>query len=148
MSSQVVPESQVSERKLNFSAGPAVLPVPVLERVRDEMLCWPGAGASILEISHRSKPYIAVQEQAQQRLQRLLGVDDSYDILFLQGGSRLQFSMLAMNLLRGQAGPGQYVLTGTWGKKALEEGRREGPTEVIFDAKSTNYDRAISPFRQ
>ncbi len=75
------------ERILNFSAGPAVLPVPVLERIRDEMLCLPGAGASVLEISHRSQQFIDVQEQAKARLQRLLGVGETHEILFLQGGA-------------------------------------------------------------
>lgn len=129
------------ERVYNFSAGPAVLPVPVLERIRDEMMCLPGAGASILEVSHRSKQYVAIQEQAKDRLQRLLGLDDRFDVLFLQGGARLQFSMLAMNLLRGREQPAQYVLTGSWGKKAVEEARREGPVDVIYDAKESNYDR-------
>lgn len=129
------------ERIYNFSAGPAVLPVPVLERVRDEMLCLPGAGASILEISHRSSDYIAVQEQAKTRLQRLLGVGQEHDILFLQGGARLQFSMIPLNLLRGQSQAAQYVITGSWGKSALAEAEKEGPVEVLYDAKNSNYDR-------
>ncbi len=133
------------ERILNFSAGPAVLPVPVLERVRDEMLCFPGAGASILEVSHRSKQFIAVQEEAKARLQRLLGIGEDYEVLFLQGGARLQFSMIPMNLLRGRTQPAQYVLTGSWGQSALSEARREGPVEVIYDAKETNYDRLPAP---
>jgi phosphoserine aminotransferase len=112
-----------------------------LERVRDEMLCFPGAGASILEISHRSKPYIAVQEQAAARLRRLLNVTDEHEILFLQGGARLQFSMIPANLLRGRPQAAQYVVTGSWGKSALDEAKKEGPVEVIFDAKATNYDR-------
>ncbi|MBX3423758.1 MAG: 3-phosphoserine/phosphohydroxythreonine transaminase [Pirellulaceae bacterium] len=137
--------TQVAQERLwNFSAGPAVLPVPVLERIRDEMLCLPGAGASVMEISHRSKEFIAVHEQAKTRLAQLLGIGDQHDILFLQGGARLQFSMIPMNLLRGQPGPAQYVLTGTWGSSALDEARKEGPTEVIYDAKSSNYDRLPS----
>ncbi|MEM8734239.1 MAG: 3-phosphoserine/phosphohydroxythreonine transaminase [Planctomycetota bacterium] len=137
MSSQVA-----SERLVNFSAGPAVLPVPVLERIRDEMLCLPGAGASVMELSHRSKEFIAIQEQAKQRLCRMLGVGEDHDVLFLQGGARLQFSMIPANLLRGQAGPAEYVVTGSWGKKAVEEARKEsGAVEVIYDAKETNYDR-------
>ena len=131
----------VQARQHNFSAGPAVLPVPVLERIQEEILCLPGAGASVLEISHRSKDYIQVQEQAKARLQRLMGLDDSFDILFLQGGARLQFSMVPANLLRGREDSAQYLLTGSWGKKAVEEARREGAVEVIFDAKETNYDR-------
>lgn len=131
----------MEKRVYNFSAGPAVLPVPVLERIRDEMLCLPGCGASVMEISHRSKQFIAIQEAAKQRIIRLLGIPDSYDVLFLQGGSRLQFSMIPMNLLKGQAGPAQYVVTGSWGKYALAEAKKEGATEVIFDASATNYDR-------
>lgn len=137
--------TQVSqERTFNFSPGPAVLPLPVLRRVQEEMLCLPGAGASILEISHRSQNYIDIQEGAKARLLRLLGADDSFDCLFLQGGARLQFSMVAMNLLKGRSQPAQYVLTGTWGKSACDEARREGPVEVIYDAKGTNYDRLPS----
>lgn len=131
----------MQERQLNFSPGPAVLPVPVLEHIRDELLCLPGAGASILEVSHRSKQYIEIQENAKASLQRLLGLDDSYDVLFLQGGARLQFSMVPINLLRGQPAPAQYVVTGSWGKNAVEEARREGKVEVVYDAKETNYDR-------
>ncbi len=133
------------DRVINFSAGPAVLPVPVLERVRDEMLCLPGAGASILEVSHRSSDFIAIQAQAEARLRRLIGVGDDYQILFLQGGARLQFSMIPINLLRGRSQAAQYVLTGTWGKTALEEAKKEGPVEVVFDAKSSNYDHLPSP---
>lgn len=131
----------MEKRLYNFSAGPAVLPVPVLERIRDEMLCLPGCGASVMEISHRSKQFIAIQDAAKERLIRLLRIPEEYDVLFLQGGSRLQFSMIPMNLLRGQSGAAQYILTGSWGKYALAEAKKEGATEVLFDAASTNYDR-------
>jgi phosphoserine aminotransferase len=135
----------MEKRLFNFSAGPAVLPVPVLERIRDEMLCLPGCGASVMEISHRSKQFIAIQEAAKQRIIRLLGIGAEYEVLFVQGGSRLQFSMIPMNLLRGRSQPAQYVLTGSWGKYALAEAKKEGPTEVSFDAASTNYDRLPLP---
>jgi phosphoserine aminotransferase len=131
----------MEKRLFNFSSGPAVLPVPVLERIRDEMLCLPGCGASVMEISHRSKQFIAIQEAAKQRLIRLLKIPSNYDVLFVQGGSRLQFSMIPMNLLRGQNGPAQYLLTGSWGKYAIGEAKKEGVAEAIFDAASTNYDR-------
>ena len=131
----------MEKRVYNFSAGPAVLPVPVLERIRDEMLCLPGCGASVMEISHRSKQFMAIQEAAKQTIIRLLGIPDDYDVLFLQGGSRLQFSMIPMNLLRGQPGPAEYVVTGSWGKYAFAEAKKEGPAHVIFDAAATNYDR-------
>ena len=136
-----------AKRVYNFSPGPAVLPLPVLERIRDEMICLPGAGASILEISHRSKQYIEIQENARQRLIRLLKIPETHEVLFLQGGARLQFSMVPMNLLRGAndssgtKAAAQYVVTGTWGKYAVGEAKKEGPVEVIFDAKATNYDR-------
>lgn len=140
MSAQVA-----TERVYNFSPGPGVLPLPVLKRVQEEMLCLPGAGCSILEISHRSDEYIAIQNEAQARLRRLLKISDDFEVLFLQGGARLQFSMAAINLLRGQAGPAQYVLTGSWGKYAADEARKEGKVEVIYDAKATNYDRLPEP---
>src|SRR5688572_11265291 len=124
------------ERVYNFSAGPAVLPVPVLEQIQSELLALPGAGASILEISHRSREFLAILEDAKRRLRALLSIPENYHILFLQGGSRLQFSMVPMNLLRGQAGKAAYVVTGSWGKKALEEAVREGQTHVAWDGKA------------
>ncbi len=134
----------MEKRLFNFSSGPAVLPVPVLERIRDEMLCLPGCGASVMELSHRSKQFIAIQEAAKQRLIRLLKIPSDYEVLFLQGGARLQFSMIPMNLLRGQPAAAQYVLTGSWGKYALSEAKREGKVEAIYDAAATNYDRVPS----
>lgn len=134
----------MEKRLFNFSSGPAVLPVPVLERIRDEMLCLPGCGASVMELSHRSKQFIAIQESAKQRLIRLLNIPTDYDVLFLQGGSRLQFSMVPMNLLRGQSNPAQYIVTGTWGKYAVGEAKKEGLVEVIYDGSLTNYDRLPS----
>ena len=131
----------MEKRLFNFSSGPAVLPVPVLERIRDEMLCLPGCGASVMELSHRSKQFIAIQEAAKQRLIRLLSIPSDYDVLFLQGGARLQFSMIPMNLLRGHASPAQYVLTGSWGNYALGEAKREGKVDAIYDSSATNYDR-------
>ncbi len=128
-------------RIYNFSAGPAVLPLTVLEQAQSELLCLPGCGASILEISHRSKAFVEIMEQTSARLRRLLQVPENFQILFLQGGSRLQFSMIPMNLLRGQAGPAEYLLTGSWGKNARTEAQREGKVSVPWDGKATNYDR-------
>ncbi|MCA9152586.1 MAG: 3-phosphoserine/phosphohydroxythreonine transaminase [Planctomycetales bacterium] len=128
-------------RDYNFSAGPAVLPLPVLERAQAEMLCLPGAGASVLEISHRGKPFMAILESAKQNLKELLGIPDGYQTLFLQGGSRLQFSMVPMNLLRGQTGPADYLLTGAWGKAAYAEAVKEGEVRVPWDGKQFSYDR-------
>lgn len=130
----------MDERVFNFSAGPAVLPVPVLEQIRDEMLCLPGAGASVLEISHRGGPFTAIIESAEANLRKLLGISDDYSVLFLQGGSRLQFSMVPINLL-GEGQSADYILTGSWGKKAMQEAQKEGQTRVAYTAKESGFDR-------
>jgi phosphoserine aminotransferase len=129
------------ERVYNFSAGPAVLPVTVLEQAQRELLSLPGCGASVLEISHRSQQFMDILETAQARLRGLLQLPDNYKILFLQGGARLQFSMVPINLLRGAKGPADYVLTGSWGNHALKEANKEGPVRVAWEGKATNYDR-------
>ena len=131
----------MSQRVFNFSPGPAVLPVPVLERAREEMLCLPGAGASVMEISHRSPQFEAILAQTEQNLRKLLAIPANYKVLFMQGGARLQFNLIPMNLAKGQAGPSQYIVTGTWGKSASEEAAREGNSAVIWDGKSGNYNR-------
>ncbi|HEV7280492.1 MAG TPA: 3-phosphoserine/phosphohydroxythreonine transaminase [Pirellulaceae bacterium] len=127
------------QRVYNFSAGPAVFPVPVLERIRDEMLSLPGVGASILEISHRSQPFIDIANDAERRLRQLLSIPEDYAVLFLQGGSRLQFSMIPMNLAGTSQGPATYVVTGAWGKMAAEEATKFGEVAVAYDAKKP-YD--------
>ena len=125
-------------RIYNFNAGPAVLPVPVLERVQVELLELPGAGMSVLEISHRSKAFDAVHQEAKSLLKEVLEIPDGYRLLFLQGGSSLQFTMLPMNFL-GEKQTADYILTGTWGKKAYDEARRLGSTSVAWDGKADNY---------
>jgi len=127
-------------RVYNFSAGPAVLPVKVLEQAQAAILELPDAGASILEISHRSKPFAAVHEEAKTLLRELLEIPAGYSILFLQGGSSLQFTMLPMNLL-GEKQTADYILTGTWGKKAFEEAQRLGSAHVAWNGKADNYSR-------
>jgi len=130
----------ITHRVYNFAAGPAVLPVPVLEQVQREMLELPGAGASILEISHRGGAFTPIIEAAEKNLRKLLSIPDDYAVLFLQGGSRLQFSMVPMNLLgRGQVA--DYILTGSWGNDALKEAKKVGETRIAWDGKATNYDR-------
>ena len=129
------------ERVYNFSAGPATLPLPVLEQIQNELLALPGCGASILEISHRSQQFIDILRETTRRLRQLLSIPDDYDVLYLQGGARLQFSMVPMNLLRGSSEPADYVLTGSWGQKAIAEARKEGSVRVAWDGKDTNYDR-------
>ncbi len=129
-----------AQRLFNFSAGPAVLPLSVLQEAQEEFLCLPGAGASLLELSHRDKRFIEILHDAESTLRSLLGISDDYAVLFLQGGARLQFSMIPANLLRGSGKTAQYLLTGSWGKKAIEEAVKEGQVETLYDAKASNYD--------
>jgi phosphoserine aminotransferase len=136
--------STLQSRVFNFSPGPAVLPLPVLRRAQDELLCLPGAGASILEISHRSKQFLSILESAKENLRQLLSIPDGYQIVFLQGGSRLQFSMVPMNLLRGQPAAADYIITGSWGELALKEAQKEGPVRTAWSGKATGYDRLPS----
>jgi len=131
----------MENRVYNFSPGPAVLPLPVLQQIQREMLCLPGAGASILEISHRSKTFDGIINQAEVNLRKLLRIPDNYRVLFLQGGALLQFGMAPMNLLRGSGKTADYVVTGTWSKKALEEAKTQGQVRVVWDGKSGNYNR-------
>lgn len=133
------------ERIYNFSPGPAVLPLPVLEQAQRDLVCLPGLGVSILEMSHRDPAFISIMEDAKSSLRKLLGIPGNYQIVFLQGGSRLQFSMVPMNLLRGTGKTAEYLITGTWGGSALKEAEKEGATRVIWDGKATNYDRLPEP---
>ena len=124
----------------NFSAGPGTLPVPVLERVRDEIMEGGGAGMSVLEMSHRGGAYDAIHAAAEADLRTLLGIPEGYRVLFLQGGASLQFTMLAMAFGRGERG-GDYVVTGAWGEKAVEAARIEGAPRVAWDGGEAGYRR-------
>ncbi len=126
-------------RVWNFSAGPGTLPVPVLERVRDELLTYGGTGASILELSHRSPAFGAVIEEAEANLRELLRIPGTHRVLFLQGGASLQFSMVPMNLLPGAEGPAAFVLTGSWSRKAFAEARSQGEAVVAWDGAPTGF---------
>ncbi|MFQ3581712.1 MAG: 3-phosphoserine/phosphohydroxythreonine transaminase [Chloracidobacterium sp.] len=132
------------KRLHNFNAGPAVLPVPVLERIREEMLCLPEAGMSVLEISHRSKTFESILTEAEHRLRRLLGVPDTHHILFLQGGASLQFSMLPLNFLP-KSGVADYILTGSWSEKAADEARKVGTVKIAATTREENYGRIPQP---
>src|SRR5918911_3254884 len=116
-------------RIFNFSAGPAVLPVPVLEEAQREMLSLPGVGMSVMEISHRSKTFDEIIAGAEAGMRELMGIPENYRVLFLQGGASLQFSMVPMNLL-AEGASADYVITGSWGKKALKEAKKKGATSV------------------
>ncbi|AKU27248.1 3-phosphoserine/phosphohydroxythreonine transaminase [Geobacillus stearothermophilus] len=126
------------KRAYNFNAGPSALPLPVLERAQKELLNFQNTGMSVMELSHRSKEYEAVHNAAKERLKRLLNVPDGYDVLFLQGGASLQFSMVPMNLLT-EGKIGCYVLTGAWSEKALKEAQKIGLTTVVASSKEANY---------
>ncbi|MBI1900700.1 MAG: 3-phosphoserine/phosphohydroxythreonine transaminase [Planctomycetia bacterium] len=128
-------------RVFNFSPGPATLPLPVLEQAQREMLSLPGLGVSAMEISHRSKWFEGVLDETTANFKKLLHLPDEFSVLYMQGGSRLQFSTVPMNLLRGTGKPADYVITGTWGTTAAVEARREGTVNVAFDNKAENYRR-------
>ena len=133
-----------AQRVFNFSAGPAALPLPVLQQIQDEMLCLPGAGASVMEISHRSKTFVDILEDAEATIRSLLGISDDYAVLMLQGGAALQFSMIPANLLRETGKKAQYAVTGSWGKKAFAEAKKEGDVESIYDASESGFDHVPS----
>ena len=130
----------MTERIFNFSAGPAILPVPVLEEAQRNLLSLPGVGMSVMEISHRSKTFDEIIGNAEAGLRELLGVPANYHVLFLQGGASLQFSMVPMNLLSPD-GSADYILTGSWGKKALKEAKRVGATNVAATMADGGFTR-------
>jgi phosphoserine aminotransferase len=131
-------------RIFNFAAGPAVLPLPVLEEAQRDLVAMPGVGMSILEISHRSKTFESVIGKAEAAIRELAGIPDGYHVLFLQGGASLQFSMVPMNL-HTTGTPADYVVTGAWGQKAVKEARRVGPTNVAFTNEAENFVRLPRP---
>src|SRR5580765_4399844 len=130
----------MTERIYNFAAGPAVLPLPVLEQVQRDFVALPGIGMSIVEISHRSKAFDAIIQGAEADMRKLAGIPDHYHILFLQGGASLQFSMLAMNLLPA-GGKADYVVTGSWSKKAVKEAKKLGSAQVACTTEADNFNR-------
>ncbi len=134
----------MTQRIHNFSAGPAVLPEPVLEEARDNMLSLGDLGMGIMEISHRSKQFTAIIEQATADVIELMGIPSGYQVLFLQGGATLQFSMVPMNLLPSGR-TADYIVTGAWSEKAVEEARKIGEVHVAADSKATQYDRIPAP---
>lgn len=129
-----------TNRIYNFSAGPAVLPLEVLEEAREHLLALPGVGMSILEISHRSKAFDAIIETAEADIRRLAGIPEGYHVLFLQGGASLQFSMVPMNLLT-QGGSADYIVTGSWSQKAVKEAKRVGGVKIAATTESDNFNR-------
>jgi phosphoserine aminotransferase len=129
----------MEERVYNFSAGPAVLPLSALKEAQRDLVALPGVGSSILEISHRSKPFTQIIEKAEGNLRELLAIPDDYRVLFLQGGAQLQFAMVPMNIMAGTGKKADYILTGSWGKKAMKEAQNQGETRVAYDGQATEY---------
>ena len=124
-------------RTYNFSAGPATMPEPVLEEIRDEMMNYRGSGMCVMEMSHRSPVYQQIIDEAEQDLRDLMHIPDNYKVLFIQGGATLQFAMIPMNLMKN--GVACYVETGAWSKKAIAEAKKYGDVHVVASSKDRNY---------
>ena len=127
-------------RVYNFNAGPAALPLPVLEKAQAEMLDYAGSGMSVMELSHRSKDFEAIIQAAEANVRKLMSVSDDYAVLFLQGGASLQFAMIPMNLRR-DGKTADYVDTGSWASKAIKEAKITGSVNVAWSGKEENYTR-------
>lgn len=124
-------------RKYNFSAGPATLPLPVLEEAQQQLLNYKDAGMSVLEMSHRSKDFTAILQETKSALTQVLNIPDNYAILFLTGGASTQFAMLPMNFLKNTAG---YINTGSWSKKAIKEAKLFGNVNVVASSEEQKFN--------
>jgi len=126
------------KRVINFSAGPATLPLQVLEQVQAELLDWQGSGMSVMEMSHRDKEFMSIAQSAEADLRELAAIPANYKLLFLQGGATAQFTYAPMNLLRGKAGL-DYVLTGDWGKKAAKEAGKYAKVNIAASSEADKF---------
>ncbi len=125
-------------RVYNFSAGPSMLPLPVLEKVKEDLLNYQGSGQSVMEMSHRSASFKKIIEEAEDDLREIMEIPDNYKVLFLQGGGTLQFSMIPLNLLRNSM-KADYAITGTWAKKAYKEACKFGDINVIASSEEDTF---------
>ncbi|MFA5668302.1 MAG: 3-phosphoserine/phosphohydroxythreonine transaminase [Balneolaceae bacterium] len=128
------------KRVHNFSAGPAALPLQVLEKAQAELINYKNAGASIMEMSHRGKEYVEIDAQAKERLTRILGLGDDFEILFLQGGASTQFMQIPFNFLKSDE-TADYINTGVWSSKAIKEAKLFGKANEVFTSKESNFNR-------
>ena len=124
-------------RIYNFSAGPSMLPEPVLEEIAGEVLNYKGSGMSVMEMSHRSKVFQTIVDEAEADLRELMNIPDNYKVLFIQGGATLQFSMIPMNLMKN--GVADYIVTGGWSKKAYTEAKKFGKVNLLASSEDRNY---------
>jgi phosphoserine aminotransferase len=134
----------MQSRVFNFAAGPAMLPLEVLEQARDELTDWRASGMSVMEVSHRSKAFLAVAQEAERDLRELAAIPANYKVLFLQGGATGQFSAIPMNLASSDS-TADYFNTGSWSKKALGEARRYCKVNVVADEAASNYSTVPDP---
>lgn len=125
-------------RVYNFSAGPAMLPEKVLKQAQEELVCYQQTGMSVMEMSHRSKDYMKIIEEAECLLRKIMNIPENYAVLFLQGGASLQFSMVPLNLMR-QSKKADYIDTGMWSKKAIKEAKKFGDINIIASSAEGNY---------
>lgn len=130
----------MTNRVYNFNPGPAVLPEPVLKEVQENLMSLPGVGMSVLEISHRSAIFESILNETIQNLRRLANIPDNYKILFLGGGASLQFSMVALNLMPPK-NKADYIVTGSWSKKAVKEAKRVGEVNIAATTEGENFKR-------
>jgi phosphoserine aminotransferase len=137
---QSAADSKAAGRVYNFSAGPAVMPLPVLEQIQQELLNYKGSGMSVLEMSHRSAPFEDIIHGAEANIRKLYNIGENYKVLFLQGGASLQFAMVPFNLL-GKDASADYILTGSWSQAALKEGKKLGTVRVAGTTEESNFDR-------
>ena len=124
-------------RTFNFSAGPAMMPEPVLEEIRDEMMNYRGSGMCVMEMSHRSKVFEQIIQDAEADLRKLMNIPDNYKVLFIQGGGTVQFAMVPMNLMKN--GKACYIETGAWSKKAIAEAKKYGEVQIVASSKDKNF---------
>jgi phosphoserine aminotransferase len=137
---QATEQTGVEQRVFNFSAGPAVLPLEVLEQVQRDLLCYPGAGMSVMEMSHRSAPFESIIQTTEADLRRLLGIPQDYKVIFMQGGASLQFALIPMNFLPAGA-EADYILSGSWSQSAYKEAQKLGKVRVAASTESENFAR-------
>lgn len=125
------------DRIYNFSAGPSTLPEPVLEEIRDEFMNYKGSGMNVMEMSHRSKVFQGIVDEAEADLRELMAIPSNYKVMFIQGGGTLQFSMIPLNLMKN--GVADYIVTGNWSNKAYNEAKKFGKINLVASSKEKNY---------